>query len=589
MAIHIAESAERDDVQAACDEATEDGATVIMPAGDVEWEQGISWENPSGILLGAGSLTTTGGGGATIIRDNISGATNLKLMDLRGLSRIAGFTAMSGTGTIKDGGTIRISESPESGTRIDHCRFDFDQDANYQAISFGAGVFGVMDHCICRFRNLITLFFSNGRQDDATSDTVGNLEWSLPTDFGGPNYFFIEDNQFIGHGPFGARVFDGYSGSKVVVRFNTCVQMSLAEQHATGHAANDRGARSTEIYGNAVTSPLTEPEPNFCAVDMSSGTTLAWGNTWDQVYKNIFRFNVTRKEGAESCGGDGTYCQTATPNGWGYAGTEFNGTGSDWDGGTDNGTDTLLGYPCLDQPGRGQGDLLVGIHPTKTNQATGTIAWPNQAQEPIYIWDNSGGIVEGWGGSVYSNNSAGRVVANRDYYPQASGVQVSASSPFDGTVGVGWGTLANRPTTCSPGVAYFATDQGDWNTSESNPFGVQMNGASGVLYRCVVEDEWELFYEPHTYPHPLNNNDNGAMDSLSLNQTENTSPVTELWRRGVAPDGPLADAIIQHSVDYPSQPVNDFVYAQHGSLQRHVYVFSGTLTLAQAQAARDAL
>ena len=72
---------------------------------------------------------------------------------------------------------------------------------------------------------------------------------------------------------------------------------------------------------------------------MGSGTTLIWGNSWDQVYKNIYHFNVTRKDNA-------TYNQTATPNGWGYAGTEFNGTGSMWDGGTALGTDTTKGIPA---------------------------------------------------------------------------------------------------------------------------------------------------------------------------------------------------------------------------------------------------
>ena len=92
---------------------------------------------------------------------------------------------------------------------------------------------------------------------------------------------------------------------------------------------------------------------------MGSGTTLIWGNTWNNVYKNIYHFNVTRKN-------NDTYNQTATPNGWGYAGTAFNGTGSNWDGGTALGTDTLLGYPCLDQPGRGQGDLLLVSFPTRS-------------------------------------------------------------------------------------------------------------------------------------------------------------------------------------------------------------------------------
>ena len=167
------------------------------------------------------------------------------------------------------------------------------------------------------------------------------------------------------------------------------------------------------------------------------------------------------------------------------------------------GTDTAKGYPCLDQPGRGQGDLITGGFPNKVNSTTGTIYWPSQALEPIYIWNNTGGIVSGWGGNTYSNDSGGRVVANRDYYPSASGAQTSPTSPFNGTSGTGWGTLANRPTTCTPGVAYFATDQGSWNTSTSNPYGVQQNGADGVLYKCTAPNTWTRYYTPYIYPHPL--------------------------------------------------------------------------------------
>ena len=279
------------------------------------------------------------------------------------------------------------------------------------------------------------------------------------------------------------------------MRFNDVSQAVLGETHATGHAPDDRGLRSQEVYGNSVTSSLAH-DPNYCALDMGSGTTLIWGNSWDQVYKNIYLFKLTRKNNA-------TYKQIPTPNGWGYAGTEFNGTGSMWDGGTALGTDTTKGYPCLDQPGRGQGDLITGGFPNKVNSTTGTIYWPNQALEPIYIWNNTGGIVSGWGGNTYSNDSGGRVVANRDYYPSASGAQTSPTSPFNGSSGTGWGTLANRPTTCTPGVAYFATDQGSWNTSTSNPYGVQQNGADGVLYKCTAPNTWTLYYTPYIYPHPL--------------------------------------------------------------------------------------
>src|SRR4029077_20892479 len=85
----------------------------------------------------------------------------------------------------------------------------------------------------------------------------------------------------------------------------------------------------------------------------------------------------------------------------------------------------------------------------------------------------------------------------------ASRAQTSPTTPFNGSSGTGWGTLANRPTTCTPGVAYFATDQGSWNTSTSNPYGVQQNGADGVLYKCTALNTWTLYYTPYVYPHPL--------------------------------------------------------------------------------------
>src|SRR5205823_11860566 len=42
---------------------------------------------------------------------------------------------------------------------------------------------------------------------------------------------------------------------------------------------------------------------------------------------------------------------------------------------------------ALDQPGRGKGDLLAGNPPV--NKAAGGIAWPSQALEPVYCWNNT--------------------------------------------------------------------------------------------------------------------------------------------------------------------------------------------------------
>jgi hypothetical protein len=85
--------------------------------------------------------------------------------------------------------------------------------------------------------------------------------------------------------------------------------------------------------------------------------------------------------------------------------------------------------------------------------------------------------------------------ANRDYYNAVSAsAQSSATAPFTGATGMGFGTLANRPTSCTTntnesggGVGYFATDA----------------GAQGTLYRCSATNTWTVQYSPYTYPHPL--------------------------------------------------------------------------------------
>ena len=493
----VANSVSRDDVNTALQSASA-GDTVQIPAGSANWTSGITWSAPANVtVIGAGT-SATGGGDQTIIQDNY--AANVPLMQIgvssSGVFRLSGITVRSGTGTVKDGGTIQIG----GGTiRIDHCHFIASSSANYKMFFFGTAAFGVMDQCILDFTGTNTLFFYNGR-DNGTGGGQGNYEWTLPTEFGSANYFYLEDNIFngnVGGGTYSTRAFDGFTASKVVLRFNNLSQTVLCEHHATGHSGDDRGPRSTEVYGNAATSSLTF-DPNFTAVDLSNGTSLVWGNTWNNVFKNIYTFKLVRANNS-------TYTQQPTPNGWGYAGTQFNGTGSNWDGGTALGTDTLYGYPAIDQVGRGNGNLLTGTFPSKINSSTGTIYWPNQGHEPVYIWNNVGGIVSGWGGAVVSNQAGNnRIGSNRDYY-LSTGVQTTPTSPFDGTTGVGFGTLANRPTTCTTGVAYWATDQGSWNQSSSNPYGVQQNGADGVLYKATATNTWTLYYTPYTYPHPLRN------------------------------------------------------------------------------------
>src|SRR4029077_14683014 len=132
-------------VQFIHDTLAQNGDTITLPVGTFTWATGVTITK---IITLQGQGTGTGGGDHTVIIDNYaSGQSLLKFQaDSTRVFRMTGITVQSGTGAIKDGGTINISGPGH--VRIDHCHFNATSAANYQVIRFGSGVFGVMDHCI---------------------------------------------------------------------------------------------------------------------------------------------------------------------------------------------------------------------------------------------------------------------------------------------------------------------------------------------------------------------------------------------------------------------------------------------------------
>jgi hypothetical protein len=200
---------------------------------------------------------------------------------------------------------------------------------------------GVFDHNV-----------SNGQVYVDFSGVLGQMEgngdqgWTEPTSFGGSNFVFVEDNDFasIVSGRI-QTIADCTHAGRVVVRYN---RGNDTQQHGTyGGTGRARGCRAMEIYGN------TFNGGNFNAVFLNSGTTLIWGNMQTQPAGGSYCCFITLH--APRSNNNSTTWNTPTPNGWGYCGTGFSGTGSNWDGNTD----APSGYPCLDQLGRGQGDLLA--------------------------------------------------------------------------------------------------------------------------------------------------------------------------------------------------------------------------------------
>ena len=324
----------------------------------------------------------------------------------------------------------------------------------------------------------------------ANASGSGDAAWAAPTGFGTSNFMFVEDNQLFGLADTGfsqptytATLADCHTAGRYVARYNTLIATNIGQTHPTGHAGHDRGCRAHEIYGNTVTTTYKAGEqPNFAMEYNNSGPSLVWGNAADGVFKNILYFNVIRKD-------NGTYSQTATPNGWGYCGTQFNGTGSNWDGNTDGTT----GYPCLDQPGRGQGDLLSGNFPTETNAATGTIAGLDE-RGPMCEWLSTGSIVSELGQGVCVNLASSRIVVT---VTTTCIIRNTSCNPERAVAPLVWdrGRGRNVPRTARLASVGGRRDQVvSWNTSSGN----SNDGALDICTATEYLDECGV----HTYPIP---------------------------------------------------------------------------------------
>lgn len=479
-----------------------EGTTLTIPSGACIWKGVVTFSNAHSYTI-QGQTTVSGtcapGGtctpidGTTITLTTAGAAVNINAIAGKS-QRWAGLTFISTSG-MPGYGKINVNGA-STAFRLDHCHFD-DRTNGDHTFNVDA-VYGVFDHNYFDSSNSSDVFAIqptiNGPDGNA------NVSWTQPENFGTSQSLYIENNFFT-------RMwfaFDCNYGARFVFRYNMVSYGTRIQTHAVGSGAERRGCREMEVYGNSFQFSAS-PNGN-CAwpqiggqfncgstnwyfsmlVDYESGTGMWWGNTVTG-FGSFLRSQEIRANNA-------TYPQNPPPNGWGYCGTAYAGRGSAWD---QNGN-TTTGYACLDQIGRGAGDLITGAWPNKVNQTTGTIAWPHQAVVPTYAWNNTVNQVPNlyqvayWGD--YGPLPGGsRIAENRDYYLQLPNNNESAA--FSGTAGIGEGTLAARPLTCTPLVGYWATDQGDWNNSGS--------GGQGQFYVCTAANTWTLYYTPYTYPHPL--------------------------------------------------------------------------------------
>ena len=469
-------------VQAALNSVTTDNTTINIPAcSATAWTSTVNYiVSHSIVILGAGSQTTVGGGDATVLADSITGGSGPAMLALT-LSagktlRISGITIQAGSRSTVDNGSLQVFCNDTVGEfRMDHSHLN-----GISTAMKTQDCFGVMDHNVFDepLGNANYLHVWNTNYNKGSSSGNGDGSWAANTDFGTAKFLYLENN-IINTG-----TDDCTEGGRIVGRFNTMNTGGNWQTHPTGGGGPDgRGCRAYEVYENTAGTglPPTSPEYNF--MFLSSGTALVWGNNANGAYSNFITAHSMRRDNS-------TYPESPTPAGWGYCGTSFNGTGSAWD----QNTVTSTGYPCIDQPGRGKGDLITGEAPNWINSTTGTIAWVHEALEPVYSWNNTWSSDGGCGGcGEISNQSNDVLFINQDYYSSVLSASCSGSVCSSG---VGSGTLASRPPNCTTGVAYWATDQGSWNTSGNGT-------GNGVLYQCTATNSWTAYYTPYTYPHPL--------------------------------------------------------------------------------------
>jgi hypothetical protein len=517
--------------------AAHEGDIVSVPAGTATWNATLTLDKPI-TLQGETKITGPRSKPAvdrqTVVLSAVPKAKAkgilLRIDTPRGVARVSGITFQGQAGGANPGGAIYCGAATPN-FRIDHCEFLSLPGYNIWA----AGESGLIDHNVAE---IITTFFEPHPQRWG-GGAFGDKSYASPLNLGSAHAIFVEDNYVRNVSPSTKNLkaaVDSQAGARYVFRYNTVIDGHLAT-HGTESGNRMRGPRSWEVYNNTFIHEAGKFEANN-VMATRGGTGVVFGNTATGGLSHFNNLaNYRDCEGFKFWdGSDGTSAwdlnDTADHTGNGVGGgpkgifasgvhsgakaaTTLTVAKNPWkpnqwvkysiknmDTGrfsiiTSNNTNTLSyrgasqAKPmlmtfdpgqrfeirkvlfALDHVGAGQCDLLSGPAPLPH--------WLHQVREPAYFWNNT------LNGEHASASSQFNIVEDLDFYDQ--------KPSFDGTAGVGVGILADRPKTCAKGVAYWATDKGEWDSTH--------NGPDGQLYVCTAPNTWTLDYTPYPYPHPL--------------------------------------------------------------------------------------
>jgi hypothetical protein len=428
----------RADVQAAIDSAS-DGDRVLVPSGNCTWSSGVTIPNTKGIVLQGAGIDVT-----TIVTD-VANESTLQVNVLPGnsLTRVTGFT-WDGNLVTKTGSRSQVFVSGRglNAFRVDHNKFiDFRSRALFVDVPTGLEISGLIDNNIFDDSGgNVQSYTVLGGPTLASGDAgdPGNVPFSRPLELGTSKNIFFEDNTFTYANQADATGTVS-AGGRYVFRYNVITGTNI--EHHGADSGGRRGVHSFEIYENEFDTSTGV----WAAGHFRSGVGVMFNNTYTGTYNGDILLAIYRS------------CTTGAPI---------------WDGGCDGtnawdeNTSSFEGWRCLDQSG-----ALFGAAQGST-----------PSSKPFYAWSNTlDASPLDAAPTTDPSYRCGRfpslhMVEDRDFYNE--------DASFNGTSGIGVGTLASRPSTCTPEVGYWATDE--------NKF-----------YRCLTTDTWTFYYEPYTYPHPL--------------------------------------------------------------------------------------
>jgi hypothetical protein len=506
--------------------------------------QSIGTPNIGSATFGAGTVSTTikVNTGSSVPAIYASGVpfgqtftiSQINFVPINGSTPLAGAIWANGTCTASGCPNIRLTNTTYTG-------WGSGNSLNGGSVNRISNFYGVLDH-----NTMDVLIIAN--VSHASWLGVGNSgdnSFASADTFGTASALYIENNLFTNNGSSidtdQGDTFSDTGGARVVVRYNQYSGQtgSSAYFHGTETTGRPRGGRQLEVYnntigctgncfgviatmrsgvgyfyGNVVTvtggSGQANTTVNMQVLRGYRGPASPWGSC-DGTGPYDTNDGVVYGSGTISTGGSTNVITDAakgwTVNQWFSNGSPYSihNTTQSPAFGDEIKSNTATTYTfvssartnvnvlqtwnvpdsyqilratvCIDQPGRSGGTLLSGGTPSPTGSL-------GQVLDPLYEWNEQvTGTYFNHGISQTQNNTA-RLLADRDWYNAATGIQTNATTPFNGTTGTGWGTLANRPTTCSPTVGYADI-------------------ATNTLYKCLTTNTWTASYTPYVYPHPL--------------------------------------------------------------------------------------